>query len=279
MKVTDRKLKSGLIKRTYKDDGKMQIFIPTYGRHDKQHTYNNLPKAIQQRTTLVVQKREAHLYLNFPSVYVLPPHIETITPTRQHILNAIMANGGKFVMLDDDLRFDKRRMDERGKFYVATEKEILELFKRIEKSLDKYSHVGVLSREGGNREENATKECTRMMRVLAYDASVLHNNKIKFDRLPLQEDFDVTLQLLRKGYKNLVLCEWVNGQGSSGAKGGCSHFRTIELHNQNAIQLAELHKPFVKVVEKETKGAWGGQKRLDVMVQWKKAYLSSGKDI
>lgn len=253
----------------------MRIFIPTYGRHDKQHTYNHLPKKLQERTTLVVQKREAHLYKDFPNVYVLPPKIQTITPTREHIAKVIMGKEGKFVMLDDDLRFDFRRMDERGKFYVATERQVIDLFKTIEKKLDKYAHVGVLSREGGNRVLESSRECTRMMRVLAYRADILWRENIKFDRLPLQEDFDVTLQLLRKGFKNLVLCEWVNGQGTSGAKGGCSHFRTIDLHNENVQRLAALHPGFVSVVEKETKGAWGGNRRLDVVVQWKKAYESS----
>lgn len=253
----------------------MKIFIPTYGRHDRQHTYNHLPKKLQERTTLVVQKRESHLYKDYPNVYVLPARIQTITPTRQHIAHNIAAESEKFVMLDDDLRFDKRRMDEKGKFYVATDKEIFDLFKAIEKNLDKYAHVGVLSREGGNRVLEATRECTRMMRILAYRGDVLVKEKIKFDRLPLQEDFDVTLQLLRKGFKNLVLCEWVNGQGTSGAKGGCSHFRTIEMHNENVRKLAALHPGFVSVVEKQTKGAWGGQQRLDVVVQWKKAYESS----
>jgi len=35
--------------------------------------------------------------------------------------------------------------------------------------------------------------------------------------------------------------------------------------------LAELHPGLVKVVTKETKGAWGGGTRTDVVVQWKKA--------
>lgn len=250
----------------------MQILIPTYGRHNRQHTYNNLPPAIQKRTTLVVQHRERDMYKDYP-INVLPKNIETIAPTRQYIMR--MTPERKICMLDDDLRFDFRRMDERGKFYVATEKQVVDMFKAIEKSLDDYAHVGVLSREGGNRVLEETRECTRMMRVLAYDVSVFRAENIKFDRLHLQEDFDVTLQLLRKGYPNLVLCKWVNGQGSSGAKDGCSHFRTIELHNENAHRLAKLHAPFVKLVEKQTKGAWGGRKRTDVMVQWKKAYESS----
>lgn len=254
----------------------MQIFIPTYGRSHQQHTYKNLPIKIQRHTWLVVQHRERHLYGDYPDPIILPKHIETVSPARQYIMDlAKKRNLDRVVMLDDDLRFDKRRMDEKGKFYVATDDDVTKLFQRIDKELGNYAHVGVLSREGGNRVMTSTVKNTRMMRVLSYCVDTYHKEKIKFDRLPLQEDFDVTLQLLRKGYPNLVLCEWVNGQGSSGAKGGCSHFRTIELHNENAKKLATLHAPFVKVVEKKTKGAWGGQARLDVTVQWKKAEESS----
>ena len=252
----------------------MHIFIPTYGRHDRQHTFNHLPPSVQGRTLLVVQDREKHLYEDFPAeILVLPKKIKTISPARQWIMEYARDVGFKKIcMLDDDLRFDFRRMDDRGKFVVANSAQIVAMFKRIERSLNDYAHVGVLAREGGNRVLKREVEATRMMRVLAYDVPLFHNEGIKFDRLPLQEDFDVTLQLLRKGYPNLVLCEWVQGQGSSNADGGCSHFRTIDLHNKNATRLAKLHAPFVKVVEKQTKGAWNGQPRLDVHVQWKKAY-------
>lgn len=262
----------------------MQIYIPTYGRHEIQHTLKHLPEKLQRRTKLVVQARDwkenKNTYHLYPcdGVVVLPPHIQTIAPARQFIMDlAHKQRIDKLVMLDDDLRFDTRRMDDKGKFVVSTDEDVIRLFKRIEKELDKYAHVGVLSREGGNRVPSATVQCTRMMRVLAYNVGVYHENKIKFDRLPLAEDFDVTLQLLRKGFPNLVLCEWVNGQGTSGAKGGCSHFRTIDLHNENAKKLAALHPEFIKVVEKQTKSAWGGQARLDVVVAWKKAYASSQK--
>lgn len=257
----------------------MEIFIPTYGRHDKQHTFRHLPKSLQKKTTLVVQDREKHLYTGY-RVLVLPKKIETISPARQYIMDYAVKNGySKLCMLDDDLRFDVRRMDDNGKFLVADEKQIEELFLEISRKLEDFAHVGVLAREGGNREVAEMRRCTRMMRVLAYQVDTFKDEKIKFDRLPLQEDFDVTLQFLRKGYPNLVLCKWVQGQGTSNADGGCSHFRTIEMHNQNVKKLAALHKGYVKIVEKETKGAWNGQPRLDVMVQWKKAYESSQRGV
>lgn len=254
----------------------MKIFILTYGRHERQRTFDNLPKKLQEQVIFVVQSREKHLYKKYATVLVLPPSIQTISPTRQFVMHWAQKQGiKKLCMLDDDLGFDHRRTDDPTKFLVATVKEVLTLFKEIEKRLDKYAHVGVLAREGGNRVLEPTRECTRMMRVLAYQVETFHVNKINFDRVPHQQDFDVTLQLLRKGFKNLVLCEWVQGQGSSNAPGGCSHYRTIESQNANAPKLAALHPGFVSIVEKETKTAWGGGKRLDVMVQWKKAYESS----
>jgi hypothetical protein len=250
----------------------MQIYIPTYGRANRQRAWDRLPEKLKLRTLLVVQHRERKLYDKYPTL-VLPPKIQTIAPTRQWIANR--HRDDKFVMLDDDVYFDARREDDMGKFCHANDKSVIELFKVIEKKLDSYAHVGVLTREGGNRITNLDGvENMRMMRVLAYNAKTLWRENIKWDRLPLQEDFDVTLQLLRKGYPNFVITRWVNGQGASGtsAKGGCEHFRTLELHNANAIKLAALHDPFVKIVEKTTKSSWGGQKRLDVMVSWKKAY-------
>lgn len=250
----------------------MHVFIPTYGRANRQHTFNNLPDSVKNRTILVVQDREKHLYEDYEHL-VLPKNIKTISPARQWIMEYANDVGWKKIcMLDDDLRFDKRRKDDSTKFIVAPPLAVTGMFKAIEHELSDFAHVGVLAREGGNRVPYSKVACTRMMRVLAYDVEIYMSENIKFDRLPLQEDFDVTLQLLRKGYANSVLCEWVQGQGSSNADGGCSHFRTIELHNKNAEKLAKLHAPFVKVVEKQTKNAWNGQPRLDVRIQWKKAF-------
>jgi hypothetical protein len=88
------------------------------------------------------------------------------------------------------------------------------------------------------------------------------------------EDFDVTLQLLRLGYANIVLAQWVHNQRGSGASGGCSTYRTMDMQAKAAKGLAKLHAPFVNVVYKQTSHAWGGQARQDVVIAWKKAYYT-----
>lgn len=261
----------------------LHIYIPSCGRSSFLGTLSHLPKSLLKQTTLVVQHKERTAYIaaltaieggEDVKVLVLPPRIKTIAPTRAFIFEyARLAGEQKIVMLDDDLRFDWRRKDDNGKFLVATDQQVLELFAAIKTQLEAYVHVGVLAREGGNRVlQFPAVYNTRMMRVLAYRVDILWRENIKFNRIQLMEDFDVCLQLLRKGYANCVLTEWVQGQGNSGATGGCSHFRTIDLHNDCANKLAKLHPGLVKVVFKQTKGAWGGGIREDVTVQWKKAY-------
>lgn len=251
----------------------MKIFIPTYGRSDDQVTHSVIPDTWLKDTFLVVQEREKNQYADFENVIVLPNNVKTIAPTRQWILNN--CNDPYIIMIDDDVTFYKRRKDRPDLMLGVEENDIRHLIRTIFLKLKEYPLVGVAPREGGNRFVNGPVECTRMMRVLGVRTDIFKHNKIKFDRLEVQEDFDVILQLLRKGYKNLLLTDFCQGQKTSNAAGGCSEFRTIELHNKNVLRLAELHSPYVKVVEKETKTAWGGAKRLDVRVQWRKAYADA----
>jgi hypothetical protein len=146
------------------------------------------------------------------------------------------------------------------------------MFARVEELLEQFAHVGVLCREGGHTAGTVEYEtCTRMLRFLAYDVSVFRAARIQYDRLPVMEDFDTTLQLLRAGYPNAVLCTYVQGQGKTNAPGGCSRYRTPELQAAAAHALAKRHYPFVLVVTKRTKTAWGWGERTDVVIHWKKA--------
>lgn len=251
----------------------MKIFIPTYGRAEDQVTLSSIPTGWLNETYLVVQAREQYKYVHYPNVLVLPNRIKTIAPTRQWIVDK--CNDPYIIMMDDDITFYKRREDRPDLMLGVEQKDVRRLIGNIFLKLRTYPLVGVAPREGGNRLTEGNVECTRMMRVLGIRTDIFKQNKIKFDRLEVQEDFDVILQLLRKGHKNLLLTDYCQGQKTSNAAGGCSEFRTIELHNKNVLKLAELHSPYVKVVKKETKTAWGGVKRLDVRVQWRKAYADA----
>jgi hypothetical protein len=257
----------------------MKIFIPTYGRSDRQVTFDGLPKALQASAVLVVQRSEAKLYDDKYPLLVCTPSVTSIATKRQWIVDyARKASHQHIVMLDDDLRWAERRTDEPDKFAASDAKSITRLFATLAKQLKSSAHAGVSAREAAHTNPDPLRFSTRMTRVLGYDVEVLGREKIRFDRLPVQEDFDVTLQLLRKGYANTVINGWVHNQDGSNARGGCSTFLTPEMQADTSRKLAELHHPFVKVVEKTTKTAWGGATRVDVVVQWKQAFLSHSRD-
>jgi len=251
----------------------VELFIPTYGRAGNQVTYSALVGA-GLKVTLVVQNRERDLYSTYPHVVVLPPHIQTIAPTRQFILDHVI-DGPHFCMVDDDLVFFHRREDDRTKLRDITPTELDFAFYHMDANLAATPHVGFAAREGANRNTEDAIYNTRIMRVLGYNATALLTHKIRFDAMEVMEDFHVALSLLECGYRNLVLNNFAHNQFGSGSKGGCSSWRTPELHAKNAHRLAELHPRYVKVVQKETKGAWGGGTRTDVNIQWKKAYNES----
>lgn len=251
----------------------MEVYIFTAGRASVrlQHTLREL--ANHCTPVLVVQDREANEYIaRFKRVFVLPSDVpNTLPAARQYIarVHAKPKRQPKILMLDDDLSFAERRKDDLTKFQAADGDSISRMLAQIERSLDRFAHVGLCSREGGNRfTENQL--ATRMSRVLAYNLAMVPKD-VKFDRVLLPEDFDVTLQLLYRNFPNLVLAGWCHNQPGSNTAGGCSTYRTIEVHNEWMRRFGELHPKTVKIVEKQTKTSWGGEARLDAFVQWKKA--------
>ena len=180
-------------------------------------------------------------------------------------------------MLDDDCVFATRREDDPTKFRDASDQEIEALFVNIYELLEQYAAVGVSTREGGNRDTAPYAVNTRILRILAYRTDILRKEDIRFDRIPVMEDFHVGLSLLTKGYENYKFNHMVHNQGGSNTAGGCSVYRTLEVQRTASYILAGKFPDFVSVVEKETKTAWGGQVRTDVRIQWKKALQSAGE--
>ncbi len=251
----------------------MFIAIPSSGRPFRQTTWGNLPEPVQDFAAIVVPEYEAEIYRQAnPEAQVLACPVKGIGPTRQWCVEKAPR---KLLMLDDDLTFFSRRIDNPALFCLPDPIEITHLVSEIDDSLDDFAHVGVGTREGGNRLTERRYFNTRLLRALAFRTDVLMRENIRFDRLPVMEDFDVNLSLLRKGYRSLLLNHMVHDQHGSNLAGGCSQYRTPEVQAAGARGLAELHYGFVNVVEKTTKTAWGGQTRLDVRIQWKKAYESS----
>jgi hypothetical protein len=253
----------------------MKIVIHTYGRSSNQKTFNNLPKEIQDRTSLCVQKREKHLYKEYPNIIVLPDKIRSLSPTRQWL---IQNSKERFLcMMDDDITNFSVKTKE-GRLVKATDRQIVSMFNKLENTLEKYVHCGIPYRQLNRVPYGQLySDCTRMMSLLCYDIETVNKLKCRFDRVILKQDFDMTLQLLKKGCPNRLLMRYgINVSSPQINKGGVTEYRTEKANTEAAYKLKNLHPEFVHIVQKETKSSYGGGSRTDVKIDWKKAFNSRG---
>lgn len=251
----------------------MKIFIPSRARADqKNHTWDNLPPSVQERTYFVVHESDFPAYAQrFPEDNILMVDITGIGNVRQHIIDI---SDGPVLMLDDDLSFFVRRADNPALLEKAGKRDVTTMINAMNRVLGQFAHASIAVREGANR--NPDEEILwniRCLRALGYNAKVLKTEGVRFDRLPVMEDFDVALQLLRKGYPSATLNKWCQDQGASNAPGGCSQYRSMKVQAKGADGLKKLHPDYVTVVTKNAKSKNAWAERRDVRVQWKKAYL------
>lgn len=249
----------------------MNIYIPTMGRIYNQITWDNMPKELKPITTLVCpsSEYEKHRALG-RNVMVCDEH--GIGNVRQFLCEQ---NQRYILMLDDDQMFFQWKSSEDYHLVKCTDEQFIQLYHDIHKLLmEGHPFVGIGSRQGNNNHfpQRIVENC-RNCNSYGIDTEVLYDYDIKFNALPLMEDFHVQLSLLTNGFKTLCITDRVWNQYGSGAKGGCSTYRTKELQEQAAKGLKEAFSDFVKLVIKKNKTGWEGlENRTDVIVSWKKAY-------
>jgi hypothetical protein len=250
----------------------MEIIIPTRGRTDHQLTLQSLPRELRKRTTLVCPKREAsslHRLYEDVEIVVEPDAPMTIALTRAWIMREWLRCGyEKILQLDDDLTFATRISENDTHLRSIQGKELIPEFERLANKLGpEFPHVGFGPRQGNHTKEAGWKIADKTLYSLGYYLPIVVK-ECELGRIFPREDYDVTLQLLRKGYANAVWHTTVNDQWKSYAPGGCSTYRTIESSNADAYKLAELHPGYVSVVPKAYKAS---VPRKEVVCQWQKA--------
>ncbi len=249
----------------------MVIVIPTFGRTDRQITLRETPRELHKFIHLAAPASEHAALQNntdHRQLIIQPPKIKTIHQKRQWIMEWARDVGVKKVMmLDDDMFWQARGPGGLIKAN-ATPAHIVTVMREMSTLLGEFAHAGFSSRLGNNRVTSDYARTTRMMHSLGYNVAAFHKAGARFDRVHGKEDFDVTLQLLKKGYDNCVVYHTCISPGKYDAPGGCSTERTLETANANALRLKEHHPEFVSVVEK----AYKNSPRLEVMMKWKKAF-------
>lgn len=271
----------------------MKIFIPTMGRVQSQKTWDRIPKSLHKNTFLVCPRDEVVQHLALGRQVTCCPE-KGIAKTRQWLLDPEGYGGEKFVMTDDDHYFFRRIDPNLGSLRKCDDSDMLEMFERIERLLDRYPMVGVAARQGSDAFLGLRKDARknyeiepglalnkRTCNLYGVRADILNREGIRFDAVPLMEDMNVTLSLIARGYDTALITEFAWNQEHSGTKGGCSSYRNFELQKEAALKLAKLHRPFVTVVKKTSKDKddlnWKsvGKTRYDVRVDWTGAVTSA----
>jgi hypothetical protein len=253
----------------------MHIYIPSMRRPRLQYTLNELKHESPYPITLVIPEEEADDYRGVhDSLLLVPPQVRGIAATRQYTME--QATDERVLMMDDDLTFAVRRVDDPTRFREPAPGELASMLHEMETLLWRYAHVGIATREGGNRNTASLLTCTRAPRVIGYQRSIFFMEGVDFRNSTVMDDFEATLHLLTRGHPNAILNTHVQNQKGSGTAGGASAYRTLHMHAAAAEKLQSRYPAFVKTVRKTTKTAWGGATRTDVVIQWKKA-LKHGK--
>lgn len=255
------------------------IYIPTWGRVDRQISWESFDEESKMDAVLVAHPSEAAALRKrgYP-VLETPEEVNTIGVKRQWIFDQhnVRADGPFAVIIDDDLRFAKRREDDPTKFTGTME--IEGEFRRMIDGLFGLFMlsplVGIRNRSGANRDHDGGLflKNRRQFDVIGVDVQVMRRNGFRLDRTPLMEDFDFVLQFLTAGYSNLLLNTHVEDDMSGrDSAGGCKDERSMLAQFEASHWLADQWPDFVKVVEKQAKGDGAWSVRTDVTVQWKKA--------
>ena len=269
---------------------KYPIIIPSRGRANACATIENIPSKFYDNIWLYVIEAESAAYqatneiLWNGKVHVIcaAPSTVTISEKRERMVLHITERTGtkKFWMMDDDLKFFRRKNEWEGDtrleiLHVMDDHGFDTMFDEIETMMDDPSEhlcaIGISMRQGNNNLKDVGDRNTRLIRCGLYDAEpfleATHN------RLKFMGDFDVMLQMLERGWDNFVVAKYSQDHGSTNAKGGCAVARTEEVMEEVAHGLAALH-PGCVVTKKKANKTGGLKERTDVTIYWKKARAS-----
>lgn len=266
----------------------MKIYIPSKGRHSPDEISRgplaDFTQKWRRNTVYVVPRDEVDAYertmesLGLSEVEVIDTDVtvQGIAQTRHWIGNVARTMDEKmFCMVDDDVRFVRRKSDDVTSLVPCKPDDVDEMWAHVHWFLHHYAHVGVSARQGNNNmgvgsRESLFDENTRTLRVLCYQTEAFLS--VEHGRVEVMEDFDVNLQLIRKGLKNANLGFWSQDQKMTNAPGGCSTYRSHEVHEASAKKLAQLHHPFVALRQKQNKTGGEFGTRTEVTIYWKKAH-------
>ena len=273
----------------------LPLYIPSRSRWDNgtlNCTLRSLSPEQRRHAMLVVPKRQLSEYQAWLTrerweikSFLTPPDEFTVNLSRKRVWigqHAAEMGYWGFFTLDDDVRLYRRIRPETWHLRnsYSGDPMVDEMFQEMETVLKTHPAVGIAAREGYNTLVETIDptlsipyiENTRLTRVYAF--RTVEYNAVDYDPgLVCYQDYDILLRLLEHGYPNAMLLNYANGHGSTGNKGGCADYRTVEVHAAAAQLLIKRHPSVVKLrTKRNVSGPAEMQSRYEVTIAWKKAF-------
>lgn len=269
------------MKNTTSRKSDYEIFVPSRGNID-QLTISRLPKEVLHRVTLCIP--EEHL-VNTKSVLtkhdclgvrvlVQPTNITTIQEKRKWMMTQVRS---KFVLFMNDnlyLYVYCRKQDKHVVLHSAPEASKNFFTSILPELMTKYRSIGFgpkfFALKGG------VKENYHLGYVFGFHTETAKEH-VHIGRLPLYDDIDYTLQLLRKGISIGITYDLVvSPKIIASTRGVGSKERSTEVRDASAAALIKLHPEFVTMKENTSTSKNSEAFLAIVRVQWQKAAKSGG---
>ena len=207
------------------------IFSPSYKRAEICKTHKYLPSIIY-----VVSKSEAEAYsLIHDKIWVIPDEVQgNLARVWNYILDN--ATGDHIITIDDDLKYFGRWNCNVEK-KLNTEEAHNMITEGIQLAIDlnvKYWGLNCISDKGAYREYTPFA----MTSYIGGPFQAHNANPLRYDeKIFLKEDYDMTLQVLKKYRKNLRLNMYHYVCEQATIKGGCAAYRNVEVERKQFFLL------------------------------------------
>ncbi len=237
-----------------------------------------MSKKIIANTIIFIRKEERESYLGVAEKFgvvlrcVDVPKESYLALTRDIMLDyAIENNYTHYIMLDDDIRFASRP-NLNSEYFPLTKETFEVMIKEVLLMCsDEYPITGVVARQFSNNFDTIYRENQRIIQLMCIHIPTIRKDRVYFNALDLvcMSDYFFVLSYLKKGYKNRVITTFTRDDKMQ-TEGGCSVYRTAQTVSDSAIKLHKAFPDCVSLAYKRT-GTWK-EERIDVKMQWKKAF-------
>lgn len=240
----------------------LQITIPSRSRYTSQKTIYNLSESLWPSIILVVPHDQYITYRqNIPLDIVIQPFGGNGIGNKREFMLRLKPTG-KIIMMDDDLTFYARVSISKFVKLDKNSEESVHMVTDIYNMLDKYVAVGLVDKFMSQARPRGSQECQRYNQVLGYNRDSFPNPWPSF-RIAHDEEHDVHLQLLTRGFRTAISTEWSKSDKPN-AQGGCSDWRSDVYLQEIHGKLLELWPDIVSITANPNRARYNWKRAKEI---------------